>query len=263
MNRLHTLALATALLLPMAGARAGIHLDAQCRFDSDYAVEFDDDRLSFRRKATEDAAASRIEFIAGGILIDGRPLALSDADARRAREFARRAQAMLPQVRRIAADSVDIAFVALGKVLEHFSNRARQAEVRAELDALHREAVEAIASARSSDALQSAGFEQRIESAVKRIVPVLAGEFAAQAISAAMSGDEQLATDIERRAERLEQDIEASVEGAAKALEARAAALCPQFEALDAIDDAFEWRLPDGSKVDLLDYRPAKAVAGR
>jgi hypothetical protein len=261
MKRILSLSIASILCSasPLVGAH--VDIDGKCDVESRYDVEVDAERIGFSRKSSTSEPGARIEFVAGGIVVDGRPLVLSAADRERARQFRDQVQALVPQVRQIASDGVEIAFTALDRVVAHLASESRRDELRGELDGLRVEALQAIATARSNDALDDEAFKQRIGSAVKRIVPVIAGEFAAQAISIAMSGDEAAAADIERRANQLGTDIEASVEGAAHELEARAAALCPQIEALDVIDNQFEWRLPDGSKVDLLSVTPAQVAS--
>ena len=77
----------------------------------------------------------------------------------------------------------------------------------------------------------------------------------AQAVSAALSGDESAANAIEERAKRLEKEIEASVEAPARALEARVNALCPRVEELDRLENQLELRLPNGDPLNLLEVQ--------
>jgi len=246
--------LAAGLLSPLVAAASSIDLDARCHVESRYGLQVDADRLGFTRKSATPAGPARIEFVGSNIHIDGQSITLSAKDRQRVEQFQSELRAMLPQVKQIASDSIDIAFVALATVVTQFSSEERRAELLDELQALKIDADHAVATANSTDALKNEAFERRIEAAVERIVPTLAGEFAAQAIRVAMSGDEDAAATIERRANEFGEEIERSVEGAAKALEAKVARLCPQVEALDAIDNSFEWRLPDGSKAELLEF---------
>ncbi len=261
MKSILSLALAALLTAPLSGNAANVRLNSKCDFHSAYELEVDEQGVGFSRKAKGGQSPARIAMSTRGVTLDGQALPLSAADHQRVRQFEAQLRALVPQVRAIASDAVEIAFIALNQVVAHFAKESSREALVAELEALQEEALLAIASARSSRALSTTGFEQRIESAVKRIVPVIAGEFASQAIAVALSGDENAAAEIERRANELGRQIEHSVEGAAKALELRAAALCPQIEALDAIDNSFEWRLPDGSRPELLEMRTGAAVA--
>lgn len=259
MRRIPAYALATALLAPLTSVNAEVNLDSHCRFESRYGLEIDGERVGFTRKTTSTTGPARIEFVGDGIRVDGEDVVLSRADRELARQFHREIQAMVPQVRAIVRDSIDIAFVALSTVVTQFADAARREELLQELIALKNEAMQAVAAAKSSEALKDSVFEQRVEAAVKRIVPTLAAEFAAQAVRVALSGNEDAAAEIERRANKFGAEIERAVEGAAKSLESRATALCPQVQALDAIDNRFEWRLADGSKPALLEYSDAEA----
>ncbi|MGQ0800747.1 MAG: DUF2884 family protein [Pseudomarimonas sp.] len=246
--------LAAGLLTPMVVSATSVELDAHCDVESHYGLRIDADRLGFTRKSSSTSGPARIEFVGSSIHVDGQAVTLSAADRERVEQFQSTLRAMLPEVKQIARDSIDIAFAALSTVVTEFSSEQRRAELLEELQALRIDAEHTVATANSTEAFKDAAFERRIEAAVERIVPTLAGEFAAEAIRVAMSGDADAAANIERRANRFGEEIERSVEGAAKALEAKVARLCPQVEALDVIDNSFEWRLPDGSKVDFLEY---------
>ncbi len=259
MNRTLAVALAAALAAPMSVAASSINLEAKCHVESGYSIDVDSGRVGFTRKSSDTAGPARIQFSRDGLLIDGQRVELTAADVARVQQFNSDILAMVPQVKQIASDSIDIAFIALSSVVTQFSSEARRAELLSELKSLQVDAMRAVAAAKSSDALESQAFEARVEAAVKRIVPTLAGEFAAQAISVALSGDADAAATIERRANEFGAEIERSVEGAAKSLEAKVAKLCPQVAALDTIDNSFEWRLPDGSKPALLEYSVSAA----
>lgn len=259
-QRFLCLTIAAALWSPFAAAATSLDLNARCHVESRYGVQVENDRLDFTRNSAGTAGPSRIELVGGSIHIDGQAIALSAADRQRVNQFQLKLRALLPQVKQIAAESIDIAFVALSTVVTQFSSDERRAELLGELRALKNDAEHTIATANSTDALENAAFERRLEAAVERIVPTLAGEFAAQAIRVAMSGDADAAASIERRATEFGQQMERSVEGAAKALETKVARLCPQVEALDAIDNSFDWRLPDGSKPELLEFSATQST---
>ena len=83
------------------------------------------------------------------------------------------------------------------------------------------------------------------------MLPLVIGDIVGGAISAAFSGDEAR---IERM-NNLDKEIERRVQPRANQLEKRAESLCRRMEALDAIDDALVYRLPDGSRLDLIDAK--------
>lgn len=247
MYRKLSLALAAALLVPMSQAMAKVHVDTHCEIDSKYDLKVEANRLIFSRSDSE------VAFSQGQLSIDGNAVVLSRADSERVAAFEREVRALIPEIKTIAADAVDIAFTALERVVDTFSSEANRAGFVSELAAMRGEIREAVANAQSSEAFNESAFQDRIEGFVSRIAPRIAGEFAAQAVTAALSGDEGAARNIEERANRLEKEIEASVEAPARALEARVNALCPRVEALDRIDNELELRLPNGDPLNLLE----------
>jgi hypothetical protein len=246
MHRTLALALAAALFAPLSPAMADVHINSHCEIDSAYDISIESDRLVFSRTGSE------VAFARGQLFVDGQAVVLSRADAERVAAFEREVRALIPEVRKIAADAVEVAFTALNQVIVTFASEENRASFKADLNAMRDEINSAVASANSSQILDDGAFEERIKGLVGRIAPRLAGEFAAQAVSAALSGDEDAGRAIEERAGRLEKEIEASVEAPARALEARVNALCPRIEELDRIENQLELRLPDGQPLNLI-----------
>src|SRR3546814_8331011 len=73
----------------------------------------------------------------GSLRVDGREAALSDADRERVRQFEHDARALLPEVRAIAVEAVEIAFVAMTEVARGLA--PDNAKLQAKLDASHTE----------------------------------------------------------------------------------------------------------------------------
>jgi hypothetical protein len=68
------------------------------------------------------------------------------------------------------------------------------------------------------------------------VVPEVVGNVTALALKAAFSGDEGAVEAIERKADRLEKEIERDVERRADELGRRADKLCPQLTELDRLE---------------------------
>ena len=98
-------------------------------------------------------------------------------------------------------------------------------------------------------------FEREIESMVSEFVPAIAGEVAALAVTAALSGDEAAAKSFETRMKNFERDIEREMKARGEALERKAEALCPELRKIEALDEALEVRLADGSPLNLMSLR--------
>lgn len=251
--RAKPLLLALAVSLAVAGTAHGGGLSV-CEVDSDFDLRIADNGLEFHR---DGGTPARIRMHEGRLDIDGRVQALSAADARRVAEFERKLRALVPEVKLIALDAVELAFGAVVQVAEALGgpDRSRVDALVERLEDVRIAAVQRIDGAVDTADWNDGALEAQVEALVGELVPVIAGEAASIAIAAAMSGDEAAAAALERRMERMGKDIEAHVEQRAAQLEARAEALCPRVAELDAIDNALELRLADNRPLDLLVVR--------
>jgi DNA repair exonuclease SbcCD ATPase subunit len=134
-------------------------------------------------------------------------------------------------------------FVRDGAQLERIAQRLAQAQ---------RDISTRIETQYASGAFNERELGKAIEETVKELVPLIAADIAAVAVAAALSGDESVVEDIERRAAQLEKTIEREVEQRAEALERRAESLCPRIAALDTLESELEVRLADGARLDLV-----------
>ena len=244
MNRLKLTVCAT--LLACAGP-AGAH-SKSCDIDSDYD-------LTLRPNALElsaEAPSSRLLKISDGRLwIDGSEIELSDADRQRMRDIERHSRRIAGQAKDIAIEAVGLAGEAItrvgaalgGKDGDALANKVKalQSEIRQRIEREYREGE-----------FSDKRFEQEVENLVTEFVPAIAGEIASLAVSAALSGDEAAAERFEQRMKTFEQDIEREMKSRSEALERKAEALCPDLLAIEALDQALEVRLADGSPLNLL-----------
>lgn len=230
-------------------------LDTSCEIDSPYDLTIDERSVILTR---ENGVPKAIVMRQGKLFVDDRWVALTDADSERIADFEQGARAAMPEAQAIGRDAADIAFTVLGEVATGFSSdpkavQAKVAKARAQIDA------------RLARSVTATRFDGRdlgdgIGEAVGEVIPSMIGDIVGGAIGAAFSGD----TSRLKRMEDLDAIIDAQVEPRAKVLEARAQSLCRRMEALDRIDDALEFRLADGQRLDLLEARagtvPAKAA---
>jgi hypothetical protein len=240
--------LAIACLLALAPlAQAAVSVDSgHCQINSDYDLSVDAQRIAF-----DNTRGSRIEMADGALWIDGEPAALSAEDVTRVRAFEAQVRRLLPEVRAIGIDAIDVAYTALNEVASALSDKPETITRR--LDS-SRELLEErlLGSDENSLSMDDAVVDAAVEEMVGEIVPLLLGEITRAAIAAALTGDEARVKEIEARADAMEARIERTVEARASLLEARAEALCPSLIALDEIDNALEVRLADGSPLALL-----------
>ena len=156
-------------------------------------------------------------------------------DARRARRCRWRAQ--------IGRDAADIAFTALGEVAAGLSSDP--AATRAKLAKARAPASTRGWRARSAPTVSTATISATASAeAVAKCCPALIGDIVGGAVQRRLQRRHRApgAHEQPRQGDR------GRVEPRAKALESRAEALCRRMEALDAIDDALEYRLPDGGR---------------
>jgi len=220
-----------------------------CDLHSDYRLSFGPESLRFER----DNAKTRIELTNGALVVDGRVVTLTPADRVKLQKFEQDVRAMMPEVRAIALEALEIAYTALAHVLRAFDDGGSAERSIARLEAEHKAAIAKIE--RGTSFFDEREFEKLVESTVATVVPEVVGNVTAAALKAAFSGDEGAVEAIERKAERLEREIERDVEGRADELERRADKLCPQLTELDRLEGTLDVRLADGRPLNLLDTK--------
>jgi len=236
-----------ALLFASASTFAGV--DA-CDMDSDYDVALSPDAITFSR---DEGSPRQVVMHDGHLQVDGREAELGSADRERVRQFEHDARALVPEVRAIALEAVQIAFTAMTEVARGLA--PDNPRLQAKLEASRLELLAQFEQPEGHFKIDEDAVAASVARLVGEVTPTLVGEITKAALAAAFSGDEHKTDEIEGRAERMEKDIEARIKPRADALEARADALCPRFAALDQLDNALAWRLHDGGALDLLRTR--------
>ncbi|TDR38948.1 hypothetical protein DFR29_11891 [Tahibacter aquaticus] len=249
------LLLAAALGLSLSATAAaherGHHFNS-CGVDSNYSVSFEQGGLLFAR---DEGKPGRVLMRKGHLEIDGRELALSDADRARVAEFEATVRALVPQAKAIARDAVDIAYTAVSEVAATFSKTADNSATRHRLEGLRDEFKQRLNDSFDRRPWSEDEFEKLFEQAMSDLMPVIIGEVAGTAIAIALSGDEAGAAELEKRASKLEQDIEKRIDTQTVQLAARVAALCPMVASLNRIESGLELRLDEGRRLDLFDMQ--------
>ena len=228
-----------------------VHLS--CDVESQYS-------LSVYRKAflfTHDSDPVREVGIGGGrLFVDGKEISLDAADQRRLAEFESELRELVPEVRKVATEAVEIAFSALVEVARGLSSNPEQtvAELhkarRSSLAALNRQPMAVL----NGDAMKDV-----VEPIIVKFVPEIVSGAVSMAIKSAFGGEMQRDS-LEKRIERMEREIDTRVEARAKALEPLAENMCRRLKRMDALDDGFQVRLPNGEPLQLLrmDPRPGE-----
>lgn len=237
------LLLTAVLLLPALDVHAGMQA---CEFESDYSLKIAGDELHFVRKSGDPA---ELRFVGGRLYVDGREQALSAADRERVQRFESTVRALIPEVKALAFESIALAADAVGQVAISFGGSSGD-RVAARIADLQLELRDGIERTLENGEWDEARFERDIERLVGEVAPILAGEIAAAAVSAALSGDEATVKRIEERAEAFAQTVEKEIEARAAQIEQRAERLCPRVAELHALQA--DMKLADGRPLGLM-----------
>jgi len=245
------LALAGAMALGGAAeAREGHARNGSCGYSTDYDVHVQQDGIDFRR----DAGKPSDVFIHDGHLrVDGSEVAVSANDATRLRAYESQVRSALPEVTAIAREGVNIGYAAMRTVLMTFArNDSERQDLVARLDGNHRDALKRIDDNLGKGMWRQHDVEDLFESNIGPAVSELAGKIAGEAVTAALSGDQSKVAALEARASSLDKSIDREVNSRADQLDKQADALCLRFGALDQLQQQFQFRLQDGSRLQLL-----------
>ena len=231
-------------------AHAGIDLHgADCGLHSDYSMAIKQDALVFTRSG---GPAAEIVIAHGTLRVDGLEIELGDADRERVLGIEHGVRDVLPQVREIAHDAIQIAFDAVTEVSGAFAKDAETARASAQRLArvsadVHRriDANENLAAWKYED------LDRLITEGVGTLVAEVVGNVAGQAVTVALSGDEKAAAELQARADGIDDKVERIVAKHSKDLEKRAGSVCARLRTLARLEAELEAR-PLGRRLDLV-----------
>ncbi|MBP1473954.1 DUF2884 family protein [Frateuria sp. MAH-13] len=250
-----SLAIATGLALAGPAQAGGLHVNhEQCSFGTDYDVLVKPAGITFER---QDGTPGSVFMHDGALRIDGRDVAVSGADAGRLREYESQVRTLLPEVASIAREGVDIGFDALTTVVASFADDpTERSRLITRLNDQHKQALTKIDEGLGRGQWRQHSVEDLMENQVGDAVESLVSTVTAKAVKAALSGDQSQVAALEARADALDKTIDEHVDARADALSERAEALCPHMARLDQLQQQFEFRLKDGSRLALVDHQP-------
>jgi hypothetical protein len=244
-------ALSAALLLASGSVQAHSERHERhtgCDVDSRYSVD------TYRRAflfTDEDGNPTEIGIGGGRLFIDGKEATLTAADHARLRQMETEMQLLVPEMRKVAVEAVDIAFTALTEVARGLSNNPEDTVSR--LESSHRR-VRSEMTEKPLSVFNDEAMGDIVKPIITKFIPDIVGGAISSALSAAFGG-EQKAQEFEKRMERMERELERKVENRAEALEPLADAMCKRLDRIDDLDDSLEYRLPNGDSLQLLRVR--------
>lgn len=222
-----------------------------CHASSTYDLTVQPTGLTFDRAVSP---PRKVWMHAGALRVDGTNAKLNTEDRDRVRLFERDVRALLPRVKAIAAEGVDLAerelrkqigilapSAAAGGVLDQRIN-ADVADIKAR-----------IASSNSTHDFQGTAFDQYANKLVTDIVPLIAADMGQQAIDHAMSGDLQSAAHLRDQALHVASTLEAKLRQSLQPLRPQIRALCPDIQSLDTLESGMTSALPTGGRLNLIE----------
>jgi hypothetical protein len=251
---MRTLAIAVSLLAAgMLAAPAyahDMHLHTSCSVHTDYDVDVQPDGIHFAR---DSGVPRQVLMHDGRLQVDGRALAVGNADAVRLRQYEAQVRALVPEVAGIAHEGVNIGFDALTTVAATFAETPAEREnITRQLTTQRERALDQLEQGIGHGHWRQHGLDRMLDDNMGDAVSELVSTVAGRAVKAALSGDQAQVQALQARADSLDKTIDQAVDARADRLGERADALCPRLVELDQLQHQFGFRLPDGSALSLM-----------
>ncbi|WP_426662223.1 DUF2884 family protein [Rhodanobacter aciditrophus] len=239
-------ALGLALGLPAPAAEVHVRGD-QCGYASNYDVRATPAGIDFRRTGGQ---PDEVFMHDGALSVDGRPVAVSADDAARLRRYEAEMRGLLPEMAGVAHEAVGIAYDALATVAATLggSQHHRDQLVR-QLNQSRVEALRGMEASISADHWSQRDFADAIAQPVTAASNQLASTLERSVMWSLFTGR---ASELEARADTVDQSVEKAMKARSGRLEARARAICPRLAELDGLQQQFRFRLADGQPLQLL-----------
>ncbi|ULU26686.1 DUF2884 family protein [Dyella terrae] len=223
---------------------------SRCGFSTDYDVQVTPGGIAFHR---ENGTPVDVFMHDGRLRVDGREVAVNGEDAARLRDYERQVRQLLPDVADVAREGVNMGFGAMRTVLMTFAeNDDERRRMVGRLDENHRQAMARVDNGLGQGTWKAMDMERVVEKSIETSVSDLVAKVAGEAVEAALSGDRSKVAALEARAQTLDTSIDREMSKRSDELHRRVDALCPRLDSLDALQQRFQFRLQDGSRLQLL-----------
>jgi hypothetical protein len=251
--RRHMLSLATVLAFAAAtGVQATDHHahHLSCSFSSDYDLQVEANGLAFTRS---NGHPVDIFMHDGTLRVDGRSMAVSAADADRLRAYEQQVRELVPEVTAIARDGVDIGYSALTTVVATLAeNGDERTRLLHELHDRHSEALQHIDGTLGHGMWKAGDDGVLFGDNMQKTVGDLVSSVTADVVKDALSGDSSRLAALQARTDALDTTLDKAIDAPADRLGQRAEALCPHFSQLQQLQQQFQFRLPNGERLQLI-----------
>lgn len=239
--------LALALVVVSGGVQARSTRDSHLNCDIGSAYTIDTYRRAFLFNHTGGQPAE-IGIGGGRLFINGKEQTLSAADHQRLRQLELEMQQMVPEVKQVTVEAVEIAFTALTEVARGLSS-----DPQATVSSLEssRERVRAEMVAKPLAVFDHDAMADVVKPILTEYVPKIVGGAISSGLKAAFAGEKE-SREFQARMEHMDRELKQKVEARAKALEPLAENMCQRLRRMDGIDDSLEFRLSNGEPLQLL-----------
>lgn len=213
-------------------------LASTCHVSSSYDLTLTAHRMLFDRPAP---APKLVELQEGALRADGSAVRLSLQDQDRLALFERELRALMPRVRGVAENGVDLAVRAMREEAVGMQlSDTTQAELARRLATHATEAKQRIAASNSTHDWEGDAINQYTNQVAGDIGALIAADLGQQAIDAAMSGDLQAAASLRDKAGDLSFALRPRLEQRMQALRPQIQALCPAIDHLADLQRGIE-----------------------
>lgn len=256
-NTLSALVLAMGMAFGATAQAHDMHINnGSCGYKTDYDVRVDSTGIYFDRTT---AAPNHVFMHDGQLKVEGRAIQVSAADADRLRTYEKGVRDLMPEVASIAREGVDIGFTAMRAITTTFAqDESQRRRLMVRLEDNRARALTQIDNTIGKGVWKKDSFDEdfgdSVGDTVGDAVSELVSSITEGAVKAALTGDQSKVAALEARANSLDATIKKEVDSRAHKLDARAEALCPRLQAMDQLQQQFQFRLADGSRLQLMTY---------
>ena len=249
----HMLWFATAFMFAAAG---GVHATdshshhLSCSFNSDYDIQVEAQGIAFTRG---NGMPAKVFMHDGALQVDGRPVTVSAADAARLRDYEAQVRELVPAVAAITRDGVEVGYSALTTVVATLAeNGDERTRLLHELRERHNEALQHIDGTLGHGIWIAREDRDLFGDHLQKTVEDLVSTVTADVVKDALSGNSNRLAALQARTNALDVTLDKAVNAPADKLGQRAEALCPHFSQLEHLQQQFQFRLPNGERLQLI-----------
>lgn len=218
-----------------------------CGYDSVYDVQVKSGGIDFSRS---DARPADVFMHDGQLRVDGHTIAVSADDAARLRDYETGMRELLPQMAGIAQEAVGLGFDSLAIVAATLGGSRHHRDALVDgLNHQRRDALRELGAHMNAQRWDQQGLGQALEQPMTDAANALAKSLTHHVFWSLLTGR---ASDLEARADTVDQSFDKEMDARSGKLEARVKAVCPRLQALDQLQQQFSFRLADGSSLKLI-----------